>query len=279
MGDFFELFFEDAEKASRLLDLTLTARDKGPTAIPMAGVPVRNVDAYVQRLVKMGEKVVICDQLEDPKEAVGIVERGVTRVITAGTLTEDGTLSDRDANYLAGVFIGKRGAGVAIVDLSTGEFRAGDFPAAELAEVLLRLDPAELVVPDASAMKGGAYDDVLAWLDKPLSRQPDWMFDPDEGRRLLHEHLRVRTLDGFGVGDLREGLGAAGAVLRYLKDTQKDEVRHVNAIRRLEHGGHVVLDRVTRASLELVRTLRDGTGKVRCSTRWIARARRRARGS
>jgi len=259
MGDFFELFFDDAEKAARLLGLTLTARDKGPTAIPMAGVPVRNVDQYVQRLVKLGEKVIICDQLQDPKEAQGIVERGVTRVITAGTLTEDGALPDRDANYLGAFVVGKRGAGVAIVDLSTGEFRAGDVPVADLAEVLTRLDPAEIVVPESALAKDGAYADILALLDKPRSPQPDWMFDPDDGRRLLNEHLRVRTLDGFGVGDLEEGLGAAGAVLRYLKDTQKDDVRHVNGIRRLEHGGHVVLDRVTRASLEIVRTLRDGT--------------------
>ena len=259
MGDFFEMFFGDAEKAARLLNLTLTSRDKGPNAIPMAGVPARSVDQYVQRLVKLGERVVICDQLQDPKDAVGIVERGVTRVITAGTLTEDGALPDRDANYLAAFFLGRTSAGIAVVDLSTAEFRAGDVPLSEVIEVLTRLDPAEIVIPESGLSKGSAYEAITSILGKPVSRMSDWMFDIDDGRRLLLEHLRVRTLDGFGLAEVDVGLGAAGAVLRYLKDTQKDELRHLNSIRRLEHGGHVVLDRVTRASLELVRTLRDGT--------------------
>jgi DNA mismatch repair protein MutS len=259
VGDFFELFFGDAEKASRLLGITLTSRDKGENPVPMAGVPARAVDGHVAKLVRMGEKVVLCDQVQDPKEADGLIDRRITRVVTPGTLTEDGALEGREHNYLAGVVLAGKKCGVAYVDLSTGDFFAVDLAPEEVVDFLLRVDPAELLLPDAARDAAGPYAELAKTVGRPLSTLPGWRFDPDEGERTLREHFGVSTLDGFGVGELRPGLGAAGAVLRYLQETQRGKVEHVARLRTPDLDGTVVLDRTTRASLELVRTLREGS--------------------
>ena len=258
VGDFFELFFGDAEKASRLLGLTLTSRDKSENAVPMAGVPARAVDQHVAKLVRLGEKVVLCDQVQDPKAAEGLIDRRITRVITAGTLTEDNVLEDRDHNFLAGVVLQGKKVGVSYVDLSTGDFFAVDLPPDGVVDFLLRLDPAELLLPDQARDAGGPYADLARAVGRPLATFPSWRFDPDEGVRALKEHFGVATLDGFGLGELGPAFGAAGAVIGYLHDTQRGRVEHVTRLRLPDLHGVVVLDRVTRASLELVKTLREG---------------------
>jgi DNA mismatch repair protein MutS len=258
MGDFFELFFEDAEKASRLLGLTLTSRDKGESPIPMAGVPARNAETYVNRLIRMGEKVVICDQIQDPRDASGIIDRAVVRVITPGTITEDSALPERDHNFLCGVVLGAKVCGVAYVDLSTGSFFATDVARENLVDLLLRVDPAEILVPDAARDAGSPYAEVTGSLSCATSTIEGWAFERAEGQRILCEHYRTKTLEGFGLAEVGPGVGAAGAVLRYLQQTQRGRIEHLLPIRKPESGAALVLDRVTRSSLELVRTLRDG---------------------
>jgi DNA mismatch repair protein MutS len=259
MGDFFELFFEDAEKASRLLGLTLTSRDKGEAPVPMAGVPVRNAETYVNRLIRMGEKVVICDQVQDPREASGIIDRAVVRVITPGTVTEDSALSERDHNFLCAVVLDGARAGIAYADLSTGSFFAIDQPKDALVDFLHRIDPAELLLPDSSRDAGSPYAAVRDAVGRPASTLEGWAFDRGDAISALCEHYKVRTLEGFGLGDLGPAIGAAGGILRYLQQTQGGAVQHLLPIRRPATGDALVLDRTTRSSLELVRTLREGT--------------------
>jgi DNA mismatch repair protein MutS len=259
MGDFFELFFEDAEKASRLLGITLTSRDKGEAPVPMAGVPARSAESYINRLIRMGQKVVICDQVQDPRDSSGLIDRAVVRVITPGTLTEDSALSERDHNFLCAVVLDGDRAGVAYADLSTGTFCASDTARDSLADVLHRIDPAELLLPDSSRDAGSPYAEVRDGLGRPVSTVEGWAFDRGEAQRLLCEHYKVKTLDGFGLAEVGPGIGAAGAILRYLQQTQRGGVEHLLPIRRPETGSVLVLDRVTRSSLELVRTLREGT--------------------
>src|SRR5262245_61813476 len=148
MGDFYELFFDDAKLSAKLLGLTLTSRSKGEGAIPMAGVPVRAIDTYLRRLVQMGHKVAICEQLQDPKDAKGVVERAVVRVVTPGTLTEDNLLDGRRNNHLAAVSLGRERAGLAWVDLSTGAFFVHECALDRVADELARIEPAEILLPE-----------------------------------------------------------------------------------------------------------------------------------
>jgi DNA mismatch repair protein MutS len=213
----------------------------------------------VNRLIRLGEKIVICDQVQDPREASGIIDRAVVRVITPGTVTEDSALSERDHNFLCGVVLDGKTAGVAYADLSTGSFFATDVARDGLVDLLHRVDPAELLFPDASRDAGSPYEEVKAALERPASTIEGWAFDRAEASRLLCEHYRVRTLEGFGLGDVGPGIGAAGAILRYLQQTQQGRIEHLLPIRRPDSGSALILDRTTRSSLELVRTLREGT--------------------
>ena len=261
MGDFYELFHADAERASVLLSLTLTSRAKGEGAIPMAGVPVRSMDGYVNRLVRMGEKVVICDQTQDAAEAKGLVERAVTRVITPGTVVEEGGLDARDANHLCALVLLSDVAGIATVDLSTGEFRVEECAAASTTDALRRLEPRELLLPDSVRDAGDACAALLQGVDGPRSTLPEWRFDADAGERLLLEHFRVGRLEGLGLAGLRAALGAAGALLFYLRETQKGAIAHLKPPRRVLHGEQLVLDLEAVQALELVSTRRDGERK------------------
>ena len=267
MGDFFEMFQEDAERASRLLGLTLTSRSKGDGAIPMAGVPVRAAATYVNRLVRQGEKVVICDQIQDPSEAKGIVDRAITRVVTPGTVLEDENLQERDNNYLCAVLLKGPRAGLAWADLSTGEFVAEEVATEALGDALARLDPAECLLPEGALAAGSPYQPVLAGMDAPTTTLPDWRFDADDAERSLKEHFGTNTLDGFGVSGMRVAIGAAGAALHYLRETQRGDVRHVTRLLPVSRENRLVLDRTTRASLELTATPRDG--ERRGSLLWV----------
>lgn len=261
MGDFFELFGDDAVQASELLNLTLTSREKGEGALPMAGVPVRATDGYINRLVKMGKKVVVCDQIQDPSEAKGIVERAVTRVVTPGTILDDEGLEARENNFLCGVVIRDGVAGLAYADISTGTFLLEETPADRAADGMLQADPAECLVPESALDAGSPYEPLLEAVDAARSTLPDWRFDRDEAERLLKEHFKVARLDGFGVQDLGPAISAAGGVLHYLIETQKGALNHLTRMRRIRREESMILDRTTRASLELVRTLRDNDRK------------------
>ncbi len=257
MGDFYELFFDDAKVAAKTLGLTLTSRSKGEAAIPMAGVPYRAVDGYLRRLVQSGHKVAICEQLQDPKDAKGVVDRAVVRVVTPGTLTEDNLLDGRRNNHLAAVAFGRDHVGLAWVDVSTGAFFVQQGALARLADELARIEPAELLLPEP------ARGEVREWQPPPglpATSLAACEFGTDGGARTLQQFFGVATLAGFGVQDLPLAVGAAGALVGYLQHTQLCALPHLRRVEVWHDGRSMHLDRATRQSLELVQTMRDAEG-------------------
>jgi DNA mismatch repair protein MutS len=253
-GDFYELFEEDAELGSRLLGITLTKRDK---EIPMAGVPHHALDKYLSRLLQAGHRVAICEQMEEASQAKGLVRREVVRVVTPGTVTEDDLLDPRRANHLAAVAARGPVAGLAWVDLSTGHFQAADLPWGRLADELARLAPAECLCAERDA---GRLGDRLraAAPAAVLTPRPDWTFEAATARAALGHHFRITTLAGFGFDDGQPCLAAAGALLLYLQETLKAGLTHLSRLRPYRPESFLLLDEVTRRSLELTRTLREG---------------------
>ncbi len=256
MGDFFEMFFDDAVTASRVLGLTLTARSKEKgEKIPLAGVPHHSVDGYIKKLILAGHRVAVCDQLEDPKQAKGIVDRGVTRVITAGTLTDDLLPDPRASNYLAAIYPHKKACGLAWVDLSTGRFFVEEVPPARLGDELTRIGPAECLCPESLASKDPRLARELSH-STTVEMRPEWVFEKRNAVKTLHKHFEVESLDGFGIGDLGTGLSAAGAVIDYLNETQRTSLAHIDRIERFVDSQHLLIDRSAQFSLELVQTMR-----------------------
>jgi DNA mismatch repair protein MutS len=256
MGDFYELFHDDAELAARELQLTLTSRDKD-RQVKMAGFPHDALDGYLRRLLAAGHRVAICEQVEEASQAVGLVRREVVRVVTPGTLTEDALLDPKRSNHLAAVVLHGMTAGVAWVELTTGNFHAADLPASRLVEELARLEIAECLWPEARPQ------DVLGPLKTALPQmgvtpRPDWQFDADTARQTLHRHFQIQTLQGFGFDDDDICLAAAGAVLLYLQETLKASLAHLRKLQLYRPGTVLFLDGVTRRSLELTKTLREG---------------------
>ncbi len=255
VGDFFELFGADAETAGPVLGLALTRRDK---AIPMAGFPHHALDGYVCKLVRAGHCVAVCDQVEDPGAGPGLVRREVVRVLTPGTVTDDDLLDPRRANHLAAAWPDGERVGLAWVELSTGAFQAADVSWPRLADELGRLAPAEcLHLESGPARLTRLLGEAVPGM--ALTPRPDWTFDPATARAALFNHFRVQTLTGFGFEDAQPCLAAAGALLLYLQETFKASLAHLRRLRTYRADGHLVLDEVTRRSLELTRTLRDGT--------------------
>jgi DNA mismatch repair protein MutS len=265
MGDFYELFDTDAEVASRVLGLTLTSRDK---QIPMAGFPHHQLENYLRKLLHAGHRVAVCDQVEDPALAKGLVRREVTRVVTPGTLTEDELLDPRQANHLVALCPGKSSGaliGLAWVDLSTGQFRAADVSSQRLADELGRLAPSECLCAESSVeAPGGSRTALVAeelrrlMPSATLTPRPDWTFDPATAKAALFHHFSVTTLAGFGFEDEQPCLTAAGALLLYLQETLKASLAHLSRLRPYRQDRYLFLDEVTRRSLELTRTLREG---------------------
>jgi len=259
MGDFYELFFEDALEAAELLDLVVTSRD-GPDKkdrIPMAGVPARAVDGYLARLIRAGRTVCICDQVEDPKTAKGIVKRAVTRTVTPGTVMEPELLDDRANNYLAALTWAEGRGGIAFVDVTTGEFLAAELDDAQtLEDELTRMQPAEVLVPDT-------LDDVAR--QRLRSRFPfltlhplaEHEFDTAYARDRLKSHFDLATLKGIGLDDAPQALACAGAALAYVGSTQRDQAPSLRLPRRYSPRGYVVLDASTQRNLELCESLAD----------------------
>jgi len=251
MGDFYELFFDDARRAARLIDITLTSRGQSAgEPIPMAGVPYHAVDTYLARLVRKGESVAICEQIGDPAKSKGPVERQVVRVITPGTVTDDALLEQRRETLLAAVTRreGKDGAsfGLAWLDLAAGRFTVleADGEAALEAE-LERLKPAELLIPEDHARELGALVDGAARV------RPPWHFELASASRLLTDQLGTLDLRGFGVDDLPLAISAAGALLQYVRETQKSALPHITRLAVEERGDALHLDAATRRNLEI----------------------------
>ncbi|MBS0408149.1 MAG: DNA mismatch repair protein MutS [Proteobacteria bacterium] len=249
MGDFYELFYDDARKAAKLLDITLTQRGASAGApIPMAGVPVHACEGYLARLVALGESVAICEQIGDPALAKGLVERKVVRIVTPGTVTDEALLEDRRDVLLLAVCRGAKGHrfGLAWADLAGGRFRVNEVADddALLAE-LARLEPAELLLPDEEGWPAA----VLARAG--LRRRAPWLFDPPSGRRKLLEHFAVQGLDAFGIDTLPLAIGAAGALLGYVEETQRQRLAHLDAIAVESGDDSLAMNAATRRHLEL----------------------------
>ncbi len=247
MGDFYELFYDDARKAARLLDITLTQRGSSAgQPIPMAGVPVHAYEGYLARLVALGESVAICEQIGDPALAKGLVERKVVRIVTPGTVTDEALLQERRDTLLMAVARGKTGFGLAWADLAGGRFRVsevadGDALLAELA----RLEPAELLLPDDDA-----WPDVLAQRTGVRRRAP-WLFDPDSAQRALCRFFATKDLSGFGVQHLSTAIAAAGALLGYIEETQKQSLPHLQSLAAESPDDTIAMNAATRRHLEL----------------------------
>ena len=259
MGDFYETFFDDAKVASRVLGLALTTRDKGSkNPVPLAGIPHHALEPYLARLVRAGYRVAICDQVEDPKKAKGLVKREVTEIVTPGTVLSPSMLDERRGNFLLAVAPGDERTGLARVDLSTGEFLVSEVPPADLRREILRSDAAELVVPEGSR-EDGPLAAVLGDVSHvPVTEIAEWEFGVDQARETLRSHFGVANLDGFGLADLDQGVSAAGAALRYLEDLKKRSLGQITSIRVVLEADRMILDETTQRNLELIEPLERG---------------------
>jgi len=256
MGDFFETFEDDAAITSRVLGITLTKRGNGAAGeIPLAGFPHHALESYLPKLLKAGFRVAVCEQLEDPRFAKGIVKRDVIEVVTPGVAFSDRVLEKKQNNYLAAIALpsalatGADPVGFAFVDVSTAEFRAGEFPLRHLAEQVSSIAPAEILVQkrDLDAVKG-----ILGPSFTGLySKVDDWIYTFDYGRDLLTGHLHTTSLKGFGLQEMHAGVVAAGAVMNYLQETQKSNLLHIRTITPFDVTDHIVLDPSTKRNLEI----------------------------
>ncbi|MES9845010.1 MAG: DNA mismatch repair protein MutS, partial [Candidatus Sedimenticola sp. 6PFRAG5] len=251
MGDFYELFFGDAEKAARLLDITLTKRGKSAgQPIPMAGVPYHAAEGYLAKLVRQGESVAICEQIGDPATSKGPVERQVVRVVTPGTVTDEALLEERRDNLLAALMESDGHFGLATLDLSGGRFVVQQMSSEEaLAGELERLRPAELLLtedyhlPSSSPLQCG------------ITHRPAWHFDYETAERLLTRQFGTRDLGGFGCTDLPLAVAAAGSLLQYVEDTQRSALPHIRGLSVERREDAIIIDAATRRNLELDHSL------------------------
>jgi DNA mismatch repair protein MutS len=253
MGDFYETFEEDAQLVSKVLGLTLTSRDG---SIPMAGVPVKASEIYLRKLLQSGHRVAICDQVEDASQAKGLVKRDVTRVVTPGTVTEDELLEPGRPNHLVAIWPNKTTFGLAWVEATTGAFLAADVASDRVRDELYRLNAAEIIIPEG--MESHFTDEIAGSFARVMASRPAWTFDPPTSREAIHSHFQVLTTAGFGFRDDQPCLIAAGALIAYLRETLKSSLGHVRILLPYLANQHLGLDEVTRRSLELTRTLRDG---------------------
>ena len=284
MGDFYELFYEDAETAAKVIGLTLTSRDKGSAnPVPMAGFPYHALEGYLHKLIHAGHRVAVCEQMEDPKLAKGLVRREVTRIVTPGTLTDDALLDPKESNFLAAVFPSRDRVGVAWLELSTGRFQCAEFSIGEghrgagrsagdrvslsfsvaslqpsaLLDELARIRPAECLIPETHRT-----DPALLRLnelpDMVLTTRAPWSFVPDHCRDVLLRHFQTSTLAGFDIDSDSLGITAAGALIEYVQETQKSSLGHIVRLEQYRRGASLLIDEATRRSLELTRTMREG---------------------
>lgn len=257
MGDFYELFGDDAERASALLGLTLTSRDKGADAVPMAGFPHPALETYLAKIVAAGQRAAVCEQVEDPKAAKGLVRRDIVRVVSPGTLTEEVLLDPRAANYLAAVVEIRGKIGLAWAELSTGQFQLVECLRHELTDDLVRLEPAEILVAE-TAREAPWLRTIRGLIRAPITFRPSWDFVLDQARGLLLEQFGVKTLAGFGLEDDAVEVAAAGALLSYLRETQRSTLTHLTRLTPYRRSSALLIDAMSRRSLELTRTLREG---------------------
>ena len=256
MGDFYEMFGEDAERGAALLGLALTTRDKGPNAQPMAGFPHPALESYLAKLVQAGQRAAVCEQVEDAKLAKGLLKREIVRVVTPGTLTDEALLDPRAANYLAAVVESGGKLGMAWVELSTGRFMLSGVGRTELADDIARLSPAETLLSETS-LDAPWVRALRSHGSLAVTSRPSWDFQAEQARIALFEHFKTATLEGFGVDDNAPEVTAAGALIAYLRETQKSSISHITKLIPYRKAETLALDEMTRRSLELTRTLRE----------------------
>lgn len=262
MGDFYETFYDDAKTCARVLGLALTSRSKGDNPIPLAGVPYHAVDGYLKKMLLAGYKVAVCEQMEDPKAAKGVVKRDVVRIVTPGTLTDDMLLTAKEDNFLCAVSLGKNStAAVSWVDISTGHFFAQQVSEKKLLEELTRLSPAECLLADK---RGELFEaetkklarDITQLTGALITERPSWYFDPYQAKQRLLKHFATATLEGFGITEDDEVIPPAGAVIEYLNETQKTTLGHVLTLRKIDRKNYLQIDPATLHGLEILRAMR-----------------------
>ena len=261
MGDFYEMFLKDAEEGSKILDITLTARNKGKDGkIPMAGVPYHAADSYIAKLVKAGYKVAICEQVSQP-DGTGIVDREVIRVVTPGTVIDEKNLNHRENNYLMALTIRGNSIGLALADISTGIFQAGQIQFShlnqQLADELARINPAECILPPELYNQPHILQILKSQPQLNIYDFSNWETDNDRATKILENHFDVTSLEGYSLNNKPLAIESAASLLTYLLETQKQRVRHITAIKLYDSGTHMVLDRSTILNLELYSTLRE----------------------
>lgn len=269
LGDFYEMFFEDAELVSKELELTLTGKNCGlDERAPMCGVPFHAADTYITRLVDKGYRVAICEQLEDPKLAKGMVKRDVIRVVTPGTITNSSTQDETRNNFLMGILWIDKSFGISTVDVSTGDYYVTEVnDLRKVIDEITKYAPSEIVCNPAFLISGIDTEDLRNRLNITVTHLDDWMYDGKNCDKILKEHFHVSNLFGLGLGDMETGANAAGAVLNYLYDTQKNSLEHITAIQPYTTGKYMIIDSSTRRNLELTETLREK--QKRGSLLWV----------
>lgn len=269
LGDFYEMFFDDAITASRELDITLTGKSCGlPERAPMCGVPFHSMDGYLNRLVSKGYKVAICEQMEDPASAKGIVHREVVRVATPGTNLDIHALDETKNNYIMCIVYVADRFGLSVADVTTGEYFVTEIGSPEkLYDEIYKFMPAEIICNEAFVMSGVNMEDLKGRLGITVYSLDSWYFDDDICTRALKEHFRVSAMDGIGISDYDCGVIASGALLLYLQETQKTSLSHMTKLVPYTTGKYMILDSSTRRNLELCETLREK--QKRGSLLWV----------
>lgn len=269
LGDFYEMFFDDAILASKELELTLTGKSCGlEERAPMCGVPHHAVDTYINRLVQNGHKVAICEQVEDPKQAKGLVKREVVRIVTPGTNIDMQSLDDTRNNYIMCIVYLSDRFGISISDVTTGEFKLTEVASLrKLTDEIYKFSPKEIICNEAFSVSGVDLDELKYKLSVCVYPLESWYFDDESCIRILSEHFHVNTLDGFGIKDYNCGMIAAGALLQYLYETQKNSLEHMRVLTPYDISSYMILDSSSRRNLELTETMRDK--QKRGSLLWV----------
>ena len=263
MGDFYEMFFEDAEVAAKALEITLTSRNKKDNQpIPMCGVPVRSVQGYIARLLDSGFKVAICDQVEDPSVSKGLVKREVVRVVTPGMIVENELLDEKTNNYVLSITREEQTVGISYIDISTGVFRvteSGD--ASAMMDEALRISPREILLPESSQFDPFFKALLKVFSEKSITFLKDSIFEYGRSRQRLLDQFRTISLEGFGCESIKAGIRAAGAIVYYIGDTQKKQIEHITRIETYSLKNYLFVDELSCQNLELIKNIRSGTRK------------------
>jgi len=268
MGDFYEMFFDDAVTASKILEIALTTRDKrNENPIPMCGIPYHAADSYLPKLIRAGHKVAICEQTEDPATAKGIVRREVIRVVSPGTVLDGNLLESKENNYIASIYHGRDMAGLAFVDISTGDFYIGEAPVLRevegvrvgLSDEISRIAPKELIVPQGLDCSKFLKNSQLQMLC--INTCPIEMFEFNRASSIFNEHIKEKPPEFAGIDTLSPAINAAGALLNYLSETQKTSLRNINSVKVWRHDQYMIVDDAAQRTLELVKSSQTGQRK------------------